>query len=246
MAAQLTDILEYTALASGELLPGQGGDGRSSERGLGIRLEALDLVAGHDVLPVLESWERMFREEWGYAPWGPTTFARGRGQADQPLAYMTGTVAFLRGNLEKICGHVAVDDFASEVQHAYYKARAAARRQPPQVYRVQCPASVGESDCGHSLRFTAIDIQDDVRCESCGTLWTVQRLVLVAEAAGKSIWVDLEAAATYFAIHPTTIRKWHKDGHVNRRGHQYDLQTIRAHIEFTKQIACDLASIART
>jgi hypothetical protein len=228
MAAQLTDILEYTALASGELLPGQGGDGRSSERGLGIRLEALDLVAGHDVLPVLESWERMFREEWGYAPWGPTTFARGRGQADQPLAYMTGTVAFLRGNLEKICGHVAVDDFASEVNTCWHQARSAARRQPRQAWRVTCPTDIDDGECGNVLRVSGQDFGGTITCKRCSTTWLTDRLLMVVASSNHAeLWLDPEAAAEWVGVGVRTLRKWAKLGKIKRDQGRYEVHSLR-------------------
>jgi len=241
---QLDDILKFVELAEDQLLPGRG-DGRSSERGLGIRIDALDLVAGNDVLPVLESWERMFREEWGYAPWGPTTLERGQGQANQTLAYFRGNIKFLRSNLDRISDHAAVNDFASEVRQMFYRTRSIARQQPPQAYRVECPADDGETLCGNSLRFTSLDMENEVQCKRCGSIWTIKRLILVAEAAGKTIWTDIEAAALHFALHPGTLNKWAKAGHITKRGNQVDLKSIRTHIELSKQITRDRNELKR-
>jgi hypothetical protein len=245
IAGHLSDILKYTALAAGELQPGQGGDGRGSERGLGIRLDALDLMAGNEILDTLESWERMYREEWGYAPWGPTTLERAQGKQNPTFAYFKGTVAFLRGNLDRICDHPAVDDFANETRQMYYRTRSIARQQPPQAYRVNCPADTQDGECGNSLRFTSLDMESEVGCKRCGSVWTVKRLILVNEAAGKSIWTDIEAAAGHFAVHPTTLSKWAKAGHITKRGNQVDLKSIRAHIELGKQLARDMAELAQ-
>ena len=175
----LSGIVEFAALARGEMLPGQGGDGRSTERSLGIRLDALDLVAGFDVLPVLESWERLFREEWGLAPWGPTTELRGAGQADQAAAYLVGTVAFLRGHLERIAEHPAVGDFSHEVARCWQQARNAARRQPRQAWRVTCPADTDDGECGELLRVTGEDFGGSVTCRACRTSWPTERLLWV-------------------------------------------------------------------
>ena len=60
---QLSDIVEFYAIACGELLPGRGGDGRSGERGLGVRIDALDFVAGRPrslVVYVLEQIDLLF------------------------------------------------------------------------------------------------------------------------------------------------------------------------------------------
>jgi hypothetical protein len=241
---QLDDILRFVELAGDQLQPGRG-DGRSSERGLGIRLDALDLVAGNDVLPILESWERMFREEWGYAAWGPTTLERGQGQADQTLAYFRGNIKFLRNNLDRISDHPAVDDFASEVRQIFYRTRSIARQQPPQAWRVECPADDGETLCGNSLRVTGLDIDNEVECRKCGTVWPVERLILVAEASGKRIWVDVEAVAIYFSLHPGTVNTWAKSGYISKHGNQVDLKSVRVHIELSRQLARDLVEMTR-
>ena len=56
MRQQLKDIVEFQALAPFNLIPGRGGDGRGSERSLGVNIQALDLVGGFDPIAVLESW----------------------------------------------------------------------------------------------------------------------------------------------------------------------------------------------
>jgi hypothetical protein len=242
----LDDILQYRDIAAGQLQPGQSKGTRSTERPIGIRLDALDFIAGHDVLPDLESWERMFREEWGYAAWGPTTARRATESPDQYRAYYQGTIDFLREHMPRIAEHTAVDDFATEIRQLWYRTRNIAGQTPEQAYRVECPADTDEGECGHSLRFTTQDLYDEIKCKKCATTWTVWRLHLVAEAAGKSVWVDIEAAALRFSLHPATIRKWAKAGHITRHGNQYDLKTIRSYIELSKQQQRDLLEMSRT
>jgi hypothetical protein len=228
LAGHLTEIVEYAALAAGELLPGQGGDGRSNERSIGIRIDALDFVAGNDVLPVLESWERMFRDEWGYAPWGPTSLARGINQPDQATAYLTGTVSFLRGNLEKICDHTAVDDFASEVTTCWHQARSAARRQPRQAWRVTCPADTDAGECGNVLRVSGQDFGGTVSCKTCGTNWPTDRLLMVvASSQHAELWLDPEAAAEWVGVDVRTLRKWAKQGKIKRDHGRYEVHSLR-------------------
>jgi hypothetical protein len=239
MSAHLGEIVTYAALAANELIPGRGGDGRGTERGLGVRLEALDFVAGFDVLPVLESWERMFRDEWGYAPWGPTTAARGRGQRDQASAYLTGTVTFLTQHMDKIADHPAVDDFAAEVGHCWHRARSAARQQPRQAWRIACPADRQDGECGNPLRITGEDVDHNIHCRACGSVWTLRRLLLVAIASGVPIWLDIESAAEYFSLHPGTLRKWARAGHIHKKGNQFDFQSIYSYVELGKQMQND-------
>ena len=76
MRRQLSDVLEYQALAGDNLVPGQGGDGRATERSLGINIAALDTSAAFDAIAVLESWERLWREDYGLTPYGPASAER--------------------------------------------------------------------------------------------------------------------------------------------------------------------------
>jgi hypothetical protein len=224
---RLTEIVEFTALAEAELLPGRGGDGRSTERGLGIRLDALDLVAGNDVLPVLESWERMFREEWNYAPWGPTTEARGQGQANQVMAYLIGTVRFLRQNMDKIAQHPAVDDFASEVTSCWHQARNAANRQPRQAWQVTCPTDTDDGECGTILRVTGKDFGHEVTCRKCRTTWPTERLLwVVASSTEADLWVDTDVAVRHTGVPESTLRRWAKEKRVRKMGGMYEYKSL--------------------
>ena len=227
ISRHLAEIVEFTALAYGELLPGQGGDGRSTERGLGVRIDALDLIAGFDVLPVLESWERLFREEWGLAPWGPTTALRGAGQADQAAAYLTGTVGFLRAHLDRITEHPAVGDFAGEVSTCWQQARNAARRQPRQAWRVTCPADTDDGECGEWLRVTGEDFGGEVTCRSCRTSWVTERLLwVVASSTEADMWVDVAAAVKHTGVPESTLRRWARQGKVKRRAAMYEYKSL--------------------
>jgi hypothetical protein len=229
ISERLAAIVEYTALAEGELIPGQGGDGRSTERGLGIRLDALDLVVGNDVLPILESWERMFREEWGYAAWGPTTLERGQGQADQAKAYLVGTVRFLRTHLDKISDHPAVDDFNAEVSTCWHQARNAANRQPRQAWRVTCPSDSNDSDgeCGTWLRVTGQDFGGHITCRTCNTSWPTERLLrVVASSSEADLWVDTDVAVRHTGLPESTLRRWGKAGKIKRKGSLYEYKSL--------------------
>jgi hypothetical protein len=224
---RLGDIVTFVALAEDELLPGRGGDGRSTERGLGVRLDALDLVAGNDVLPILESWERLFREEWGFAAWGQTTLERGRGQVQQVPAYLTGTVSFLRSHLDRIFDHPAVDEFAVEVGTCWHQARKAASQEPRQAWRVTCPTDVEDGECGTWLRVTGEDFGGSITCRTCRTNWETERLLrVVATSRDADLWVDIEAACRHTGVPAPTLRRWAKDGKVRREGGLYEYKSL--------------------
>jgi hypothetical protein len=46
-----------------------------------LDVAALDAAIGLDVLPLLESWERLVREHFGYGPYGPASLLRTKGMA---------------------------------------------------------------------------------------------------------------------------------------------------------------------
>lgn len=77
----LARIAELTAWAASWLMPRSGhGEGGRSVPGSKPPLDvaSLDACIGNDTLPVLESWERLVREFYGYAPYGPASLARNR------------------------------------------------------------------------------------------------------------------------------------------------------------------------
>lgn len=226
---QLTDILEFYALAGDALIPGQSGGGRSTERPLGVRVDALDFICGFSVVDVLESWEKEWRDHYKLAPYGPATALRNAGQPDQPKVTLFEIVRFLQIWLDNACrDHPAIDDFASEVKEVHGKARNAAGITHRQAWTVTCPADTDNGDCRQPLKITGEDFDTTVTCRSCRTIWTVQRLMRVAVTDPNSdIWCAPDDAADYLGVHPGTLRKWAGAGKISRRHGLYSLSSIR-------------------
>lgn len=223
----LADIQTYAALAANELIPGRGGDGRSTERGLGIRLDALDLVAGFDVLPVLELWERDWRETYHLAPYGPASAERNAGQASE--ATLTSVLRFLGQWLDRACtDHPAIDDFHDEVRTCWHQARQAANAQPRQAWRVTCPTDQGDSECGNPLRVTGQDFGNTINCRQCQTTWPTERLLMVVASSQRAeLWLDPEAASEWVGVNPRTLRKWASQGKIKREHGRYEVHSLR-------------------
>lgn len=226
---QLADILEFYALAENALLPGQGGNGRSTERPLGVRVNALDFVCGYSVVDVLEAWEKDWRDFYELGPYGPASAQRCAGRNNQPATTLTEIVRFLRAWLDKACtDHPAVDDFAGEVRDCHRQAQSSAGITQREAWTVTCPADTDDGDCGNRLRITGEDFDSSVTCRACGTTWTVQRLMRVAVSDPNSdIWCAPDDAAGYLGIHPGTLRKWAGSGKIERRHGLYSLSSIR-------------------
>lgn len=226
---QLTDILEFYAIAAHALIPGQGGNGRSTERPLGVRVDALDFVCGYSVVDVLESWEKEWRDHYGLAAYGPASAERNSGKADQPRITLFEIVRFLQIWLDNACrDHPAMEDFAGEVRDCHKQAQTSAGITRREAWTVTCPADTEEGDCGNSLRITGEDFDGSVTCRACGTTWTVQRLMRVAVSNPNSdIWCAPDDAAGYLGIHPGTLRKWAGSGKIERKHGLYSLSSIR-------------------
>lgn len=223
---QLTEIITYTKIAATELQPSQNGDGRTTEQSLGINLDALDLITGLDVLPTLEKWESHYRNQWQLTPIGPVTLQRGQ-QPNPQLAYLTGTVQFLKHHLPRIGEQPTATTFTHEITSCWHQARTAARRQPRHAWRVTCPTDTNQGECGNILRVTGQDFDNEITCRKCQTTWPTERLLhVVATSQEAEIWVDTEAAARHTGVPESTLRRWGKQGRIKRRGSLYEYKSL--------------------
>lgn len=225
MRKQLGDLIELQALASENLIPGRGGDGRATERTLGINVAALDSSAAFDAIAVLESWERIWREDYGLAPYGIASSER------TPTAEGTllGIVTFLQTWLHKTCNeHPAVDDFAHELRGIHRAMQQAAGQTRRTAWRVTCPTDVDEGECGQVLRVSGKDFGGQVTCRSCRTTWPVERLLrVVASSRHAELWLDPEAASEWLGVRAGTLRRWAKEGRITREHGRYEVHSLR-------------------
>ena len=225
MMRQLSDVLEYQALAGDNLLPGQGGDGRSTERTLGINIAALDTSAAFDAIAVLESWERIWREDYGLTPYGPASAER----EPTPEATLTGIVTFLQSWLGKTCTeHPAVDEFAHELRGVHRASQQAAGQTRRAAWRVTCPSDTEDGECGQQLRVSGEDFGGQVTCRACRTTWPVERLLrVVASSRMAELWLDPEAASEWLGIGERTLRTWAREGRIRRENGRYEVHSLR-------------------
>ena len=219
MRDRLGEVVEFYALAQNELLPGSSGGDRGTERSLGVRLSALDFVAGHDVVAVLGLWERDWRDTYGLAD--PKA---GRGVEET----LVECVKFLVAWLHRACvDHPAIDDFARELRECWSQARSAARMSPARkATTITCPADLDDgSMCECRIGVDGTD--HDVVCPRCRTTWDVPHLMHVAiSTPGVEMWADPAAASAYFGIAERTLRHWAERGRVQRSHGRYELHSI--------------------
>jgi hypothetical protein len=222
MRDHLVDVLEFYALAEGELIPGPGNGGRGTERSIGVRLAALDFLAGHDVVAILGSWESEWREHYGLSIDPMLT---------RPAPALSRSVAFLRQWLPRACtDHPAVDDFARELHECWSLAQSAARVSPARSLSITCVADDDRHDdgiCGKRIPVGIDEIRGRVTCKRCQTAWDVPHLMHVAiSTPGAELWADPEAAAGYFRVTSKTLRQWARADHIRREHGRYELHSI--------------------
>lgn len=220
MDDQLRDIVEFYALAEGELVPGSGGGGRSTETSIGVRIVALDFVAGNDAVAVLASWEADWRETYGLSI-SP--------MLNRPEPLLSRSVAFLRMWLQRACeDFTPIDDFARELRECWAIARSAARMAPHARWGIECPADDDRHEdglCHARIPVDAEESKGQVQCRRCRTVWDVGHLMHVAIAT-THIWADCEAAAGYFAISMRDLARIAKSAGIDPSHGRYDMHAL--------------------
>lgn len=224
MDSQLADIVEFYALTEGELIPGSSGQ-RGSGNGIGVRISALDFLAGNDVVDVLTSWEADWRETYGLSI---------DGMLQRPGAILTRTVSFLRTWLPNACDTFEpIDDFSHELWQQWSKARTAARMEPARKLGIECPGDLEDNDdglCRNRIPVDAEQLRGQVQCRRCKTVWNVAHLMHVAIVT-THVWADPEAAAGYFCISTRDFVSLTKRAGIDPEHGRYDMHAINAMIE---------------
>ena len=204
LAAQIADLLELYALAGNELVPGRTGSSSASELTSGLRVSALAVRAGHDLIGVLAEHASNWLDLFGGQPLPPRYVLDPHGykiHGQRVQVTLVELVAYLLKHLDRAC-RVPGDDcgvpdlvvFAQEVREQWAVLREAARVAPARSVTVTCPRDTDDPQvrCGNRLKVSP-DLEAIVFCRQCHTSWTTRRLLLVVAADAQSdIWLDLE------------------------------------------------------
>ena len=122
-----------------------------------------------------------------------------------------------------------IEELAREVreQRKYLERFDPYRDDASDKSRLRCPADHPEADgrtCGYTLLIDPEKPRDDVECRRCGTIWTSERLVLVAlSTPGDPIWMTAQPICEWLGIGAVTLNKWVRSKHVAKRGTLYNV-----------------------
>ncbi len=221
----LARIVELTRWAAHWLEPrtGHGDTGRSvpgSKPPLDIA--SLDAAIGNDTLPLLESWERLVRENASLTPYGAAT------------AHETATVArsvtFLRSWLLRLAESpdFPLEEMARELRDCRHGLEHLdPDHDKPAGERYPCTAPHPDGDgreCGYRLVVDMTHAADDITCRRCGNITTGGRIILAALSdPAVTVWAYPADINDALGIAEGTLRQWHRRGEIRRNGNRYDV-----------------------
>ena len=219
----LDDLLEFWHSAHGELLPGKSGSGgRSSERTIGLNVNALSFIAGDDILGCLHEWEKLIRQDRNLTP---PAFLKKLPLSDELHA----AVEFAQVHLQWSGAQAWIGDFSDELRELHSKGMTAAKAFVQKTRKIPCPAEIGHGGvCANPLRINTDDPLDIFQCRKCESQWTTLRLVAVAMSDVKrEVWLDAEAIGNFIGVSERHVHRLAKRHDVKRRGQLYDLNALR-------------------
>ena len=219
----LDDLLEFWHSAHGELLPGKSGSGgRSSERTIGLNVNALSFIAGDDILGCLHEWEKLIRQDRNLTP---PAFLKKLPLSDELHA----AVEFAQVHLQWSGTQAWIGDFSDELRELHSKGMTAAKAFVQKARKIPCPAEIGDGGvCANPLQINTDDPLDIFQCRKCESQWTTLRLVAVAMSDVKrEVWLDAEAIGNFIGVSERHVHRLAKRHDVKRRGQLYDLNALR-------------------
>ena len=218
LQSQLIELPELQYEAGMYLTPGRSGSGSpSTERSIGINVNALDFSMATELIAILHGWEQIIRAERKLTP--PALVLKERTRDLEVEA----TCQFHITHLDWIIHQDWAKDFAGEVKELHSKGMAAAKRFKEQPRRIPCPTD----DC---KKFVVIDVENlekGVTCHGCKNSWSVIRLIALAMSnPNRRFYLDIEAIALWLGITQRAVYKIIKGNSIPQKGKLFDLAAI--------------------
>lgn len=219
----LDDLIEFWDAAHGELTPARTGSGaRSSEISIGLNVNALSFITGHDILTMLHSWEALVRQERKLTP--PGLLAPAPSLADE----IATAIKFAQTHLLYSSKQEWFAEFVKELKEVHRQGMVASRHFVEKTRKIKCPAEIDDGECGNLLRIQKIDPLAIIECRKCDTQWTTLRLIAVALSnPNTQVWLDLEAIGKLMGISERHARRVAKHLKISKRGELYDVNQFR-------------------
>ena len=233
--SQLDDLIELWEEAHNQLQPGKGsGGGRSSERTIGVSVNALSFIQGSDILGLLHEWEKLIRLERGLTP--PALIVK----PDTLAQEITDAVRFMQVHLIWLGSTEYVEDFATELKELHAIGMTAAKKFVEKTTRIACPADREDGlTCGRMLKIEVKDEHGNERdplsifaCRGCGSERSLLRLVAVAlDTPGPQFWLHAAGIAQFSNMTEKNVHQFARRHGLKMRSQQYDLVAFRKRLK---------------
>ena len=206
--------------SSDHIAPGRSGAGTvTTERSIGVNVNALDYACAKELLGIMHSWESEIRSARQLTP--PALI---KALATVELE-VEATCTFHLAHLEWSIEQDWIGDFYNEVKELHQRGMGAAKRFVEQPRRIPCPTD----EC---KKFIVIDVEflmGDVKCFGCKNEWSLLRLIALAMTnKTKKFYLDVEAIALWLGVSERQVWKIIKANDVSRKGQLYDISEIVA------------------
>jgi hypothetical protein len=191
----------------------------TTERSIGVNVNALDYAVGGELLGILHSWEAEIRSARQLTP--PALVK----QLATIELEVEATCSFHIAHLDWTASQEWIGDFYNEVKELHQRGMGAAKRFVEKPRRIPCPTD----DC---KKFIVIDVEfllGDVKCFGCKNEWSLLRLIALAMSnKTKKFYLDVEAIALWLGVSERQVWKIIKANSVSRKGQLYDISEIVA------------------
>ena len=167
----LKELPELQQGAAGFITPGRSGSGSpTTERSIGVNVNALDYSMGKELLGVLHKYEALIRRARLLTP--PALLKREASVDKEVVA----TVSFHLAHLEWTVQQDWLDIFAGLIKELHSKGMATNKKFIEQPRKIPCPTD----ECKAHIVIDIENLLAGATCHKCSTSWTMYKLLAIA------------------------------------------------------------------
>ncbi len=218
LKSALKELPELQQGAAQFITPGRSGSGSpTTERSIGINVNALDYSMGKELLGVLHKYEALIRRARKLTP--PALLKKKPG-VDKEVA---AAVSFHLAHLEWTVQQDWLENFAGLVKELHSKGMAANKRFIEQPRKIPCPTD----ECKAHIVIDIENLLAGATCHKCRTSWTIYRLLSLAmNNPNRTFWLDADAICLWMRISKTDLNKIVKDHKIPTKNGLYDIALV--------------------
>lgn len=218
LKSNLTELPELQQGAASFVSPSRSGSGSpSTERSIGLNVNALDYSMGKELLGLLHKYEALIRRGRSLTP--PALLDR---EATVELE-VAATVSFHLAHLEWTVQQDWVEEFAGLVKELHSKGMACNKKFIEQPRKIPCPTD----ECRSHIVIDIENLLAGVTCHKCRTSWTLYRLLALAmNNPNRTFWLDIDAICLWMNITKVDLNKIVREHNIPMRHGLYDISAI--------------------